>query len=136
MSAPAGNAGVGFPNRLFDDGRHVLSQFGYRPVTAGAWFEDWAEMWAKLKSDFLGRRTPAVPDFGALSADQQAAAQEYMELRLQADRRLMACEKAHKEILRAGIDVELVELYTAAREAYEDTVFAFGDARARLAGML
>lgn len=93
-------------------------------------------MWAKLKGDFATGATGVVPDYDVLTDGQQDAARAYMELRLQADRRLMACEKAHKEILAEGIDVELVELYTAAREAYEDTVIAFGEARERLAQLL
>lgn len=125
-----------FPNTLFDDGRAVLARFGYRYPEAGDWFEDWPAMWEKLKADFATASKPDVPSFDALSPAQQAAAVAYMEERLAADRRLVACERAHAEMLKHGIDSAMVELYTAARESYEDAVMRFGAARERLAALL
>jgi len=125
-----------FPNRLFDDGRAVLARFGYRYPEAGDWFDDWPAMWEKLRGDFTTAARAAVPSFAALSAAQRDAALAYMEMRLAADRRLVACERAHAEMLRHGIDNALVELYTAARDSYEDCVMRFGEARERLAKLL
>lgn len=125
-----------FPNRLFDDGRAVLARFGYRYPEAGDWFEDWPAMWEKLKGDFTTAAKPAVASFDALSPAQRDAAVAYMEARLAADRRLVACERAHAEMLKHGIDHALVELYTAARDSYEDCVMRFGAAREKLAGLL
>lgn len=123
-----------FPNPLFDRGRDVLARFGYRYPEAGDWFEDWPAMWDKLKGDFAA--TGGVPGFDSLSPEQREAAMAYMEARLAADRRLVACERAHAELLKHGIDASLVELYTAARESYEDCVMRFGAARERLAALL
>ena len=125
-----------FPNRLFDDGRDVLARFGYRYAGAGDWFEDWSEMWDLLRGDFATDARPDVPAYADLSESQRAAAEDYMARRLTADRRLVACEKAHREMLAEGINNDLVELYSAVREAYEESVEAFGDARERLAALL
>ena len=127
---------VSFPNALFDDGRAVLARFGYRYPEAGDWFEDWPAMWDKLKGDFTTAAKPSVPAFDGLSPAQRHAAMAYMEIRLDADRRLVACERAHAEMLKHGIDHALVELYAAARESYEDCVIRFGAAREKLAQML
>lgn len=124
-----------FPNPLFDRGREVLARFGYRYPEAGDWFEDWPAMWEKLRGDF-STINGDLPGFDALSPDQRAAAIAYMEARLAADRRLVACERAHAEMLKHGIDSSLVELYTAARESYEDCVMRFGAAREALAALL
>ena len=121
---------------LFDQGRDVLSKFGYRYHEAGDWFEDWDEMWALLKGDFVLPSGKPVPDFAELDEGRKSAARDYMEMRLTADRRLVACEQAHKALLRDGLNTDLVELYTAARESYEDTVMAFGEARETLAALL
>jgi hypothetical protein len=134
--APAARGPARFPNALFDDGRAVLARFGYRYPEAGDWFEDWPVMWEKLKGDFTTAAKPSVPAFDALSPAQREAAIAYMEERLAADRRLVACERAHAEMLKHGIDNALVELYTAARESYEDCVMRFGAAREKLAQLL
>lgn len=134
-SSPA-RGPASFPNALFDEGRAVLARFGYRYPETGDWFEDWPAMWDKLKGDFTTAARPAVPGFDALSAGQREAAVAYMEMRLAADRRLVACERAHAEMLKHGIDSAMVELYTAVRDSYEDCVMRFGEARERLAGLL
>lgn len=127
---------VRFPNALFDEGRAVLARFGYRYPEAGDWFDDWPAMWDKLKGDFATSARPTIPAFDALSPEQRDAATAYMEIRLDADRRLVACERAHAEMLKHGIDSAMVELYSAAREAYEDCVMRFGAAREKLAALL
>lgn len=114
-----------FPNDLFDRGREVLARYGYRPE-AGT--PDWAAEWRRLQPDFPGH----VPDWPALSEAQRRAAEEYLRLRLAADRYLEQCEALHAEMVAAGIGTDLVERYAAARELYEDTVEAFGVARRRL----
>jgi len=134
-ASPARGASA-FPNALFDEGRAVLARFGYRYPEAGDWFDDWPAMWEKLKGDFATAARPEIPGFEALSAEQRAAATAYMEIRLDADRRLVACERAHAEMLKHGIDSAMVELYSAAREAYEDCVIRFGTAREKLAALL
>lgn len=118
-----------FPNDLFDRGRVVLGRYGYRPGGGDA---DHAGAWARLKPDFPF----AVPEWSALSAAQRSAAEEYLGLRAEADRYLEACEALHARLLEAGIGTGLVERYAQAREIYEDTVIAFGDARARLQAAL
>jgi hypothetical protein len=124
-----------FPNHLFEDNRKRLAEFGFRPLAAGDFPTDWAAMWEKLKADFACFRDGG-PAYAALRADQRAAAQLYMERRLVADRRLIACERCHGEMLRQGMDNELVELYAAARESYEEAVEAFGAAREKLEALL
>ncbi len=125
-----------FPNELFDRGRAVLARFGYRYPEAGDWFEDWPAMWEMLKGDFTTAARPAVPSFDELAPPQREAAVAYMEIRLDADRRLVACERAHAEMLKHGIDSALVELYAAVRESYEDCVIRFGAAREKVAALL
>ena len=124
------------PNKLFTDGREVLARFGYRYAATDSLFEDWEVMWDKLRGDFAARRRVGTPVFRDLTAEQRAAAQAYMEARLQADRRLIACEKAHRSMLAEGVNPDLVELYTAAREAYEDSVESFGAQREALEALL
>ena len=128
-----GAARVAHPQ--LDPGRAGGGGLGYRYPEAGDWFEDWPAMWEKLRGDFAAA-DGAVPGFDALSPEQRAAALVYMEARLAADRRLVACERAHAEMLKHGIDTSLVELYTAARESYEDCVMRFGAARESLARLL
>lgn len=125
-----------FPNPLFDRGREVLARFGFQPLAPGDLRDDYPQMWEQLKGDFATTSRPVVPGFGDLDDAQRAVAEEYMDLRVLADRRVLACERCHAELLRQGIDSDLVELYTSAREAYEDTVIAFGEARSRLDGLL
>ena len=120
---------MAFPNDLFDRGRLVLGRYGYR---AGGAAVDAAEAWARLKPDFPF----AVPDWPALSAPQRVAAEDYLRLRAEADRHLEECETLHARLLECGIATDLVERYAVAREVYEDTVLAFGDARARLQATL
>lgn len=115
----------GFPNELFDRGREILGRYGYRPRASEL---DFAGAWARLAGDF----PMPVPDWSRLTAEQRCAAEAYLQLRLEADRRLEECEAVHARLLQAGIDGDLVETYAVAREAYEDTVEAFGEARTRL----
>ncbi len=124
------------PNKLFSNGRSVLSRFGYRHLTAGETREDWAEMWDLLRSDFTDMGHPDVPAYADLSTDQQGAAREYMSRRLIADRNLETCEDLHVRLFSGGISTDGVERYSEAREAYEESVEAFGEAREALSALL
>lgn len=124
------------PNKLFSDGRSVLSRFGYRPLAAGEMREDWAEMWDLLRPDFADMGHADVPDYAALDAELKTAAREYMSRRLIADRNLERCEELHVRLFSGGINTDLVERYSEAREAYEESVEAFGDAREALTALL
>jgi hypothetical protein len=124
------------PNRLFSEGRSVLSKFGYRHLEDGEIREDWAAMWEHLRSDFTDTHRLSVASFDRLNADQQAAAREYMSRRLLADRNLERCEELHVKMFSQGINTEAVERYSVARDAYEGSVEAFGDARETLDALL
>lgn len=124
------------PNRLFSDGRSVLSKFGYRHLEDGEIREDWAAMWEHLRADFTDTHRLSVASFDRLTAEQQDAAREYMSRRLLADRNLERCEELHVKMFAQGIRTEVVERYSVAREAYEESVEAFGDARERLDALL
>ncbi len=114
-----------FGNDLFERGREVLGRYGYRPRAGEL---DFAGVWSTLAGDF----PMAVPEWARLTPLQRRAAEEYLQIRVDADRRLEVCETMHAKLLQAGIDDGLVEAYAQAREAYEDTVEAFGRARGRL----
>ncbi|MFA7431181.1 MAG: hypothetical protein WCZ23_13570 [Rhodospirillaceae bacterium] len=120
------------PNRLFSEGRSVLSKFGYRHLEDGEVREDWAAMWEHLRSDFTDTHRLSVASFDRLNADQQAAAREYMSRRLLADRNLERCEEWHVKMFAQGINTDAVERYSVARDAYEESVEAFGAAREKL----
>lgn len=124
------------PNRLFSDGRSVLSKFGYRHLSTGEVREDWDAMWELLRPDFTTAARKTVPAYGDLSAEQQAAARQYMSRRLIADRNLEVCEDLHVRLFSGGIKTDLVDSYSQAREAYEESVEAFGDAREGLDAIL
>lgn len=124
------------PNKLFSNGRSVLSRFGYRPLAAGETREDWAEMWDLLRPDFADMGHPNVPAYADLGTELQAAARDYMSRRLIADRNLERCEELHVRLFNGGINTDAVERYSEAREAYEESVEAFGDAREALTALL
>ena len=124
------------PNKLFSNGRSVLSRFGYRPLAAGETREDWAEMWDLLRPDFADMGHGTVPAFADLDAQQQAAARDYMARRLIADRNPESCEDLHVRLFSGGISTDAVERYSAARDAYEESVEAFGEAREALSALL
>lgn len=124
------------PNKLFSDGRSVLSRFGYKPLAPGETREDWAAMWDLLRPDFADMGHPNVPAFDDLSGEQKAAARDYMSRRLIADRNLEHCEEMHVRLFNSGINTDLVERYSEARDAYEESVEAFGDAREALVPLL
>lgn len=122
-----------FPNQLFEQGRSVLAKFGYRHGAGDR--DDWGRMWIVLAGDF-STHGGDMPPYDEMMPSQQAAARDYMRLRLLADRNLDACERLHYSLYDKGIDTELVERYSLAREVYEGSVEDFGRARERLDTML
>ena len=124
---------VELPNRLFADGRSILARFGYRHVENGAERDDWAAMWDLLRPDFATAERPDIATYDVLSEEAQSLARAYMRVRLEADRNLEACERLHVQLYADGIDKDRVEDYAVVRDAYEDSVEAFGDAREKLA---
>ena len=124
---------VELPNRLFADGRSILARFGYRHVENGAERDDWTAMWDLLRPDFATADQPDIATYGVLSEEAQSLARTYMRVRLEADRNLEACERLHVQLYADGIDKDRVEDYAVVRDAYEDSVEAFGAARERLA---
>jgi len=121
------------PDRLVESNASVLARFGYQPYTGED--EDWPGMWQLLKGDFTTLEHPYVAEFEGLSPSQQEAAKVYMRRRLLADRLFEECRKAQAALYQ-GIATELVERYSIAREAYEDSVEDFGRAREKLESLL
>ena len=124
---------VELPNRLFADGRSILARFGYRHDENGAERDDWTAMWDLLRPDFATADQLDIAAYDALSEEAQSLARAYMRIRLEADRNLEACERLHVQLYADGIDKDRVEDYAVVRDAYEDSVEAFGDAREQLA---
>ena len=115
-------------NPVLEKSLDRLSRYGHRrnPTEAP---ETPATEWARLKSDFTEPGGAMVPNFDDLPADAQAAARHYLDLKREADQLLSACEAAHGDILRHGLDVARVDDYAVVRDAYEDKVEEFGAAR-------
>lgn len=117
---------------VFDEAKSVLSRFGYRTLAAEEVRDDWPAMWELLKCDFQTRVRPFVADFARLREAEREAAIRYMAARLEADRLLDRCQKAHERLTLRGIDPASVEAFANARESYENMVQRFGEARAEL----
>jgi hypothetical protein len=105
-----------------------LERYGYRATIA-----DDAETWRKLRGDF---EHAAEQELAALPPATKAAAEHYLACKRKSDRLLTACETAHAEILERGLDRERSEAYAIVRDAYEDSVEAFGTAGAEVARSL
>ncbi|NVK19406.1 MAG: hypothetical protein HWE30_11975 [Methylocystaceae bacterium] len=123
------------PNKLFSNGRSVLSKFGYVHFEDGQTRNDWAEMWEHLRADFPLPKGD-VPTYDTLSDDLVGAAQEYMKIRLLADHYLDECERLHVSIYNGSIETNLVEKYAQARDRYEHSVEDFGEAREKMQALL
>lgn len=121
------------PDALVEGNASILAKFGYQPFTGAE--EDWSGMWALLKGDFATAESPDVPDFADLTPSQQEAAKIYMRRRLIADRFFEECRAVQAELYK-GINTEQMERYTLARDAYEDSVNHFGEAREKVAQIL
>ncbi len=118
------------PRRLVEHNAEQLARFGYVPF--GGAEPDWEGMWALLKGDFATLARPEVPDYGELSPWPREAARIYMRRRLVADRLFEECRRLYDALHARGIDTELVEAYSLARDAYEESVYDFGRAREKL----
>ncbi len=126
------------PDRLLSAGRRVLARFGSRELDAVPTdeFINWTALWDELRGDFATRALPQVPDFDTLDPAAREAARAYIRQRLVSDVMLGRCEELHRDLFAHGICTDGVEAYAVARDAFEDSVEAFGDARIRLAGLL
>lgn len=125
--------GLASPQRLIDGEIAELKRFGYLADDAAP---DWAGMWRLLQGDFATLSRSRVPGYAEMSPWPQAGARLYMRRRLLADRLFEDCQELYRRVHAEGIDTELVEAYTLAREAYEDAVLEFGRARATLEEVL
>jgi len=120
----------GSPQHLIDGGIAELERFGYTPFGDAA--PDWAGMWQLLQGDFATLRRAHVPAYAQMSPWPQEGARIYMRRRLVADRLFEECQELYQRVHAEGINAELVEAYTLARDAYEEAVLDFGKARAML----
>ncbi len=118
------------PQRLIDREIDQLKRFGYVPF--GDADPDWAAMWDLLKGDFATLQRAHVPAYGEMSPWPQEGARIYMRRRLLADRLFEECQMLYQRLHSEGISTELVEAYTLARDAYEESVIDFGEAREML----
>ncbi|MEH6579694.1 MAG: hypothetical protein V7731_21770 [Amphritea sp.] len=121
------------PDKLVEGNVSVLAKFGYQAFDGAD--EDWTGMWALLKGDFATAESSVVPDFDAMTPSKQEAAKIYMRRRLIADRFFEECRACQADLYK-GIDTEQMERYTLARDAYEDSVNHFGEAREKLEQVL
>jgi hypothetical protein len=121
------------PQRLIDREVDQLKRFGYVPF--GDVEPDWSSMWELLKADFSTVARAHVPAYGEMSVWPQEGARIYMRRRLLADRLFEECQVLYSRLHNDGINTELVEAYTLARDAYEDAVMDFGKAREVIEGI-
>ncbi|MDQ2102834.1 hypothetical protein [Azospirillum isscasi] len=126
------------PDRLLSAGRRVLARFGSRTLdhVPADEFINWVALWDELRGDFATQALPHVPAFDDLPPAAREAARAYIRQRLISDVTLGRCEDLHRDLFARGIRTVGVEAYAVARDAYEDSVEAFGAARLRLAGLL
>ena len=118
------------PQHLIDGEVAELRRFGYTPFGDAA--PDWAGMWELLKGDFATLRRAHVPAYAGMTPWPQEGVRNYMRRRLLADRLFEECQSLYARVHAEGINTELVEAYTLARDAYEEAVLDFGKARAML----
>lgn len=122
----------GSPQRLIEGEIAQLKRFGYLPALGGDVDPDWGAMWELLKGDFATLQRVHVPRYAELTPWPQEGARIYMRRRLLADRLFEECRMRYECLHSEGIDTELVEAYALARDAYEDAVGDFGEARKML----
>jgi hypothetical protein len=120
----------GSPQNLIDGEIAELKKFGYTPF--GDATPDWAGMWQLLQGDFATLQRTHVPAYAGMGPWPQEGARIYMRRRLVADRLFEECQELYRRLHGEGINSELVEAYTLARDAYEEAVLDFGKARAML----
>lgn len=121
------------PQQLIDGEVDQLKRFGYVPGFGdGSAAPDWKGMWELLKGDFATLQRVHVPAYDEMTPWPREGARIYMRRRLLADRLFEECQALYRQLHADGIDTELVEAYTLARDAYEDAVLDFGKAREML----
>lgn len=118
------------PQHLIDGEIAELKRFGYAPLGDAA--PDWPGMWQLLQGDFATLQRVHVPAYAEMSPWPQEGARIYMRRRLLADRLFEECQALYHRLHAEGINTELVEAYTLARDAYEEAVLDFGKAREML----
>jgi len=126
------------PDRLLSAGRRVLARFGSKTLdhVPTDEFINWVALWDDLRGDFATQALPNVPAFDDLNPAAREAARAYIRQRLVSDVMLGRCEDLHRDLFAHGICTDAVEAYAVARDAYEDSVEAFGAARVRLSNLL
>jgi hypothetical protein len=122
------------PQYLIDGEIAELKRFGYMPF--GGVAPDWAGMWELLQGDFATLQRDHVPNYAEMGPWPQEGARIYMRRRLLADRLFEECQEIYLRLHAEGINAELVEAYSLARDAYEDSVLDFGRAREMLEDVL
>jgi hypothetical protein len=118
------------PQQLIDGEIAELKRFGYTPFGDAA--PDWAGMWQLLQGDFATLQRVRVPTYAQMNPWPQEGARIYMRRRLLADRLFEECQDLYRRLHADGINTEMVEAYTLARDAYEEAVLDFGKAREML----
>lgn len=121
------------PQRLIDGQIEQLRRFGFGAFGATSTaVPPWSEMWDLLKADFATVQRVHVPSYEEMTPWPQEGARIYMRRRLLADHLFEECQQLYHRLHSDGINTELVEAYTLARDAYEDSVGDFGAARETL----
>jgi hypothetical protein len=124
------------PQRLIDGQIEQLRRFGFGVfgMSGGAETDSppWSAMWELLKTDFSTVQRVHVPSYEEMTPWPQEGARIYMRRRLLADHLFEECQNLYKLLHSDGINSELVEAYTLARDAYEESVGDFGAARETL----
>ena len=127
------------PQRLIDGQIAQLRRFGFgafgKSGTADGADADappWSAMWDLLKADFATVQRVHVPSYEEMTPWPQEGARIYMRRRLLADHLFEECQQLYQRLHSDGINSELVEAYTLARDAYEESVGDFGAARETL----
>jgi hypothetical protein len=121
------------PQHLIDGQIAQLKRFGFGAFASSATdAPHWTQMWEFLKGDFATVQRAHVPSYEEMSPWPQEGARIYMRRRLLADHLFEECQNLYQRLHSDGINSELVEAYTLARDAYEDSVGDFGAARETL----
>lgn len=106
-----------------------LKRFGYGLIDGESRSDaNLGALWHVLRSDFQ-LASGDVPEFDDLQGAQRAKAHDYASHCADLHRMMDICDALHLRILREGAGAELVELYTTARDEYEDAVERFGELR-------
>ncbi len=111
----------------------ALARFRHTNATTASNTADLNSQWQILKTDFLKRNMPEVPDITELPESLQRTVREYLNCQRIADELMSRCDSLHQHIASGGADEDTVEDYASARDAFEDAVENFGMARDKVA---